>query len=119
MPAIPFQSRDYASDRDTKTGQTPDGIAHSEVGYRQHSSGDTGHKRQHPPKHNESPGAFFASHSRLQNRNVTSRGILIFLYTNIAREKTAEPVAFNKYSNLRGLSRPAAAAMPLDRLGIE
>lgn len=76
MPtAEPFERRDNPGDRDTKAGQTPDRIRHSKESNSQRSSGDAGHKGEHPPKHNESPGAFVASHSRLQDQVITSQGL--------------------------------------------
>jgi hypothetical protein len=73
--AKPFQGRNNPDDRNTKTGQTPDRISHSKESSCQHSGRDSSHKGDHPPKHNESPGAFVASHSRLQNRDITSQGL--------------------------------------------
>jgi hypothetical protein len=76
MPlAKPFKGSDNPGDRNAKAGQTPDRIGHSKESNCQHSSRNASHKDEHPPKHNESPGAFVASHSRLQNQDITSQGL--------------------------------------------
>jgi hypothetical protein len=88
MPlAKPFEGRDNPDDRNAKAGQTPYRIGHSKKHDCQHSGRDASHKGDHQPKYNESPGAFVASHSRLQNQDITSQGLRYFFTPTLNARK--------------------------------
>jgi hypothetical protein len=87
MPlAKPFKSGDNPGNWDTETGQTPNGIRHSEMGYCQNSSEHSNHKGEHPPENNESPGAYVASHSRLQSKHYLAGDYSVPLHQLWSRE---------------------------------
>src|ERR1700758_3275690 len=92
MPlAEPFEGCDNPGDRNSKTGQTPDGVGHSKISYCQYPGGNACNKGEYPPKHNESPGAFVASHSRLQNPNIPSQGLYCLFTPTLTARKLPSP----------------------------